>query len=347
MSVCLSVGAISMLIAATMAMVADDIKQVWAFSTISQLGLMIMALGAGGYTAGVFHLTTHAGFKSLLFLSAGVFIHVYGTNDMFVIGKAGGRKQHVAALAMVIAAGALSGLPPFSGFFSKELIMGRLADLPNPVWVAAGLLGVWLTAYYTFRLIFIILFPSPGAVSDRPPDAHHGHTSHPGGERAMAAVLLVLAAATLLLGWLEKPITTFLSRSYPDVFIADHPHGWLPWTALTLALSAVALAWWEFGRRGAAQKGFVENFPTVRNFFAERWYLDRFYRKMLDHVLYRGLARTCAQNDQKVIDAGLDGLAQGTIGSGRFMQQLHAGMIQYKLLSIGIVMVLLSVYFLF
>jgi NADH-quinone oxidoreductase subunit L len=347
MTVCLGVGAISMLIAATMAMVADDIKQVWAFSTISQLGLMIMALGAGGFSAGVFHLTTHAGFKSLLFLSAGVFIHAFGTNDMFVIGKAGGRKQHVAVLAMIIAAGALSGLPPFSGFFSKELIMGRLADLPNPIWVAAGLLGVWLTAYYTFRLIFVILFPSPGPISSHPPDAVHGHASHPGGERAMAAVLLVLATATLLLGWLEHPITTFLARTYPhDIPIVEQHHAWLPWTALTLAFSAVALAWWEFGRRGAAQKGFVENFPAVRNFLAERWYLDRFYRKMLDHVLYHGLARTCAQNDQKVIDAGLDGLAQGTIGSGGFMSRLHAGMIQYKLLSIGIVMVLLSVYFL-
>ncbi|RJQ84033.1 MAG: NADH-quinone oxidoreductase subunit L [Desulfobacteraceae bacterium] len=347
MSVCLAVGAISMLLAATMAMVADDIKQVWAFSTISQLGLMLMALGAGGYAAGVFHLTTHAGFKALLFLSAGVFIHAFGTNDLFAIGQAGGRKrQRTATLCMIVAAAALAGLPPFSGFFSKELIMGRLADHPNPVWLAAGLLGVALTAYYTFRLIFIILFPRRGIVPKLHADAAV-HAAHPAGEHIMSAVLLVLAAATLVLGWVEQPIGAFLARTQPADSGADHHTVWLPFVTLALALGGMALAFWEFGRRGAAQKGFIERFPALRRFFAERWYLDRLYRHILDHLVYRGLARSCAKNDQKVIDAGLDGLAQGTIGSGRLMHQLHAGMIQYKLLSICVAMLLLSVYFLF
>ena len=127
MSVCLAVGTLSMLLASTMAIVSRDIKQVWAYSTISQLGFMIMGLAAGGYFAGVFHLTTHAGFKALLFLCAGVFIHHCGSNDLFVIARAGGRRRKTAMICTIIGAAALAGLPPLSGFFSKELIMAALA----------------------------------------------------------------------------------------------------------------------------------------------------------------------------------------------------------------------------
>ena len=109
-----------MLLASTMAMVSRDIKQVWAYSTISQLGLMIMGLAAGDYVAGVFHLTTHAGFKALLFLCSGVFIHACDGNDMFEIGRRGGRHLKIPMVCMLVAAAALSGIPPFSGFFSKE-----------------------------------------------------------------------------------------------------------------------------------------------------------------------------------------------------------------------------------
>ncbi|HSO60064.1 MAG TPA: NADH-quinone oxidoreductase subunit L, partial [Desulfobacterales bacterium] len=126
LQICLAVGAVSMLLAATMAMVSRDIKQVWAYSTISQLGFMIMGLAAGDYVAGVFHLTTHAGFKALLFLCAGVFIHACGGNDMFEIGRRGGRRLKIPMICMIVAAAALSGIPPFSGFFSKELILAAL-----------------------------------------------------------------------------------------------------------------------------------------------------------------------------------------------------------------------------
>ena len=159
MGICLAIGTISMLIASTMAMVARDIKQVWAYSTISQLGFMLMALGAGSLFAGVFHLTTHAGFKALLFLCSGVFIHHCDTNDMFEIGRQGGRRLKTAVAALLVGAGALSGLPPLAGFFSKELILGHLLDSGHPVAFLAAAVGAYLTTYYSFRLIFIILFP--------------------------------------------------------------------------------------------------------------------------------------------------------------------------------------------
>ena len=161
MEVFLAIGTISMLLASTMAIVSRDIKKVWAYSTISQLGFMIMALGAGGYFAGIFHLTTHAGFKALLFLCSGVFIHRHGTNDMYELGRSGARRMIVPTVSMVLAAAALSGFPPLSGYFSKEAIVSSVAGLANPFWLAATLAGIFLTAYYSFRLIFILFLPRP------------------------------------------------------------------------------------------------------------------------------------------------------------------------------------------
>jgi NADH-quinone oxidoreductase subunit L len=175
MTLFLAIGTITMLLASTMAMVTRDIKQVWAYSTISQLGFMVMGLAAGSYFAGVFHLTTHAGFKALLFLCSGVFIHEFETNDFFEIGKYGGRGLKVPIVCMTLGAAALSGLPPLSGFFSKEAIMGGLAGLPNPIWLWAGLLGAFLTAYYSFRLIFAILFPKKIEEVHHVEHGDHGH----------------------------------------------------------------------------------------------------------------------------------------------------------------------------
>ncbi|MFP4387531.1 MAG: NADH-quinone oxidoreductase subunit L [Desulfococcaceae bacterium] len=335
MTICLAVGTISMLLASTMAMVARDIKQVWAFSTISQLGFMIMGLAAGGFFAGTFHLTTHAGFKALLFLCSGVFIHACHTNDMFEIGRMGGRGLKIPMVCMTLAAAALAGLPPLSGFFSKEAIMGVLADHPNPVWLLAGLLGAFLTAYYSFRLIFIILFPKTRDEEHKP--EHHGGF----GDTAMAVPLVILAAVTLVLGFGQEALTHFLT---PHAGHGSH-HAWLPVVALTLAFGGVALAWWEFGRRGAAQVGFVEKYPKIRELFAQRWYIDHFYRWFLDNAVYEGISKVCHLNDQKVIDGTIDGSARGTVETGRILSELHLSMIQYKLMVVFAVVVFLALYF--
>ena len=213
MTIFLAIGTITMLLASTMAMVTRDIKQVWAFSTISQLGFMVMGLAAGSYFAGIFHLTTHAGFKALLFLCSGVFIHEFETNDFFEIGKYGGRGLKVPIVCITLAAAALSGLPPLSGFFSKEAIMGGLAELPNPIWLWAGLLGAFLTAYYSFRLIFAILFPKKIEEVHHAEHGGHGHGEdhhHAGLYWVMAWPLIILAAVTLVLGFFQTPLENFL-----------------------------------------------------------------------------------------------------------------------------------------
>ncbi len=351
MTLFLAIGTITMLLASTMAMVTRDIKQVWAFSTISQLGFMVMGLAAGSYFAGIFHLTTHAGFKALLFLCSGVFIHEYGTNDFFEIGKHGGRGLKVPIVCITLAAAALSGLPPLSGFFSKEAIMGGLAELPNPIWLWAGLLGAFLTAYYSFRLIFAILFPKKIEEVHHAEHGGHGHGEdhhHAGLYWVMAWPLIILAAVTLVLGFFQTPLENFLVGHHggAEGHGGGH-HAWLLYVAVGLALSGVALAWLEFGRKGASQVGFVERLEPVKTLFAERWYIDHFYRLFLDYVIYGIFSNLFTRNDRQVIDGGIDGLCRATVGGGRMLSFLQSGMLQYNLMVMFAVLALVALYFFF
>jgi NADH-quinone oxidoreductase subunit L len=348
MIIFLAIGTISMLMASTMAMVSRDIKQVWAYSTISQLGFMIMGLAAGSYFAGIYHLTTHAAFKALLFLCSGVFIHAYESNDIFEISRQGGRTLKMPMICIIIAAAALAGLPPLSGFFSKELILAGLAALQNPIWLVAGLLGAFLTAYYAFRLIFILMFPKPAAPAS-PDETPHDHAAEHSATHygLMIWPLIILAAVTAFLGLYEAPLDYFIAgRSKMG---AHNPalHSWLPFAALAIAAAGVGLAWLEFGRREADRIGFVERIPVLNTFFAERWYIDHFYRLCLKYIVYKGFASFCKQNDDRIIDGGVDGLGKGTVEAGRILSRLHLGMVQYRLLVIFVVLVLLALYFFF
>jgi NADH-quinone oxidoreductase subunit L len=349
MSVFLFIGTVSMLLASTMAMVSRDIKKVWAYSTISQLGFMIMALAAGGYFSGVFHLTTHAAFKALLFLCSGVFIHLYHTNDIFELSAAGGRQFKVPAVAMIVAAAALSGLPPLAGYFSKEAIMADLAGLSNPIWFTAALFGVFLTAYYTFRLVFVVFFPPRDAVhGTHPPEAaHSAHDAEHDDATywVMAGPLVVLGALTVLLGLLEHPLKGFL-EDQPTVALHEGAHSvWVTVVPLVMAVSGVALAWFEFGRKKSSRVGFVERIPFLQNLFAERWYLDHLYAFLLERVVDKGLSLLCFQSDNKIIDVGIDGMSEGTVKSGRFLAVFHTEGIQSRLMVTFAVIVLLSLYF--
>jgi NADH-quinone oxidoreductase subunit L len=245
---------------------------------------------------------------------------------------------------MIVAAGALSGLPPLSGFFSKELILGRLLELNNPFWFAAGIFGVFLTAYYTFRLVFILLFPSKteSAVSDHAHQEQHNG----GGAFAMSAVLWVLASVTIVLGLLLHPLQHFFNHALgaQPVAVEAH-HAWLPIVSCVLALGAIGLAWLEFGRRKAAQTGFVERLPGLADLFGQRWYLDHLYRILLDKCVYRGISRLFNWNDKRVIDSAVDGLGGSAIGLGRISARLHAGTIQHRLMVMVAVIITLALYF--
>jgi NADH-quinone oxidoreductase subunit L len=352
MTTFLAIGTITMLLASTMAMVTRDIKQVWAYSTISQLGFMVMGLAAGSYFAGIFHLTTHAGFKALLFLCSGVFIHEFETNDFFEMGRYGGRGLKVPMVCITLAAAALSGLPPLSGFFSKEAIMGGLAGLHNPVWLWAGLLGAFLTAYYSFRLIFSILFPQKIEKPHHGEHGGHGH-GHDGGHHhagiywVMAWPLIILASLTLVLGFFQTPLENFLVGHHGGGEAHGGHHAWLLYVAVGLALSGVGLAWLEFGRKGASQVGFIEKIEPISALFANRWYIDHFYRRFLDYFIYGIVSNLFTRNDRRVIDGGIDGICRATVGSGWALSFLQSGMLQYNLMVMFAVLALVALYFFF
>jgi NADH-quinone oxidoreductase subunit L len=321
-----------------MAIVSRDIKRVWAYSTISQLGFMIMGLAAGSLFAGSFHLTTHASFKALLFLCSGIWVHLYQTNDIYEISSRGGRRLKTPMVCLVIAAAALSGLPPLSGFFSKEVILVSLAALSNPLWLAAAVLGVFLTAYYAFRLVFIILFPRK-EVREEP--GHHGAGAL---YWAMSCPLIILAAVTLVLGFLEPLLREFLSAGTASHRV--NSRAWLTFICVGLAALGVGVAWFEFGRRAATQIGFVERIPRLRNLFGKNWYLDHLYQKLVDIVIDGIFSRGCSKNEDKVINEGIDGFSKFTLDSGRFFSLLQSGKLRYNLIVMFGALALVALYFL-
>jgi NADH-quinone oxidoreductase subunit L len=302
-------------------MVANDIKRVLAYSSISQLAYMLMGLAAGSLAAGFFHLVTHAGFKALLFLSAGIFIHHAHSNDMREIAGRQPGSQRAGVIGLLSGSLALAGVIPFAGYFSKEAILAAMGEHAGSAVLALAYAGAGLTAYYSFRMVFLTL---------RGEAAHHpehgaGDHGHGGGESAMAAPVLVLSALTLVLGWLGG---WFAERLSPGV----EEHGALafgagPATALALAAAGIGLAWLEYGRRGAPRIGFVERMPALRDFFANNWYLDRLYGATVVR-LANALSRAARWNDQTVLDGAGDGLGAAAVDGGHLLARLQSGYVQ-------------------
>jgi NADH-quinone oxidoreductase subunit L len=234
------VGAVTALMAAVMAIVSNDLKRVLAYSTVSQLGYMVYAVGAGGLFASQFHLLSHAVFKALLFLSAGAIIHAVHTRDMREMGGLG-RQMPVVKWVMIIGGLALAGIPFLNGFWSKELVLeaGREGG-PTWAWLFM-LVGAGLTALYTLRFLTMVFYGEPHG------DAHV-HDAGP----AMKIALVPLALGTLTTWLLAGPFATFLGRALGEGHEAETTGRILlhvataPTTFVALAVVALGLAaWWQ------------------------------------------------------------------------------------------------------
>jgi NADH-quinone oxidoreductase subunit L len=242
-------------------------------------------------------------------------------------------------ICLILAGASLSGIPPLAGFFSKEAILEALAHSDHFFWLVIGLIGVFLTPYYTFRVIFIILFPKKIDLEEASPE------ERPRGRAywAMAWPLIVLAAVILVLGFFEGSLRNFLGGPSDS----GGEGLWLTYLSLALALSAVGVAWIEFGRQKAPLRGFAERKPWIRNFLINRWYLDHFYRILLEQIIYRTLAYPFTRNDQQVIDGSLEGISRFTVGSGRIVSFLQSGKVRYNFFVLFIVLGLIGLYFFF
>jgi NADH-quinone oxidoreductase subunit L len=278
-SIVLWVGALTALFAASMGIQQNDIKKILAYSTISQLGYMFMGVGAGAYSAGVFHLMTHAFFKALLFLGAGAIIHAL--HEEQDITRMGGLRDKLPAVywSFLIGALALSGFPLTAGFFSKDSVLASVFARGEIAAWSVGVLTAGVTAFYTFRLVFLVFFGSYRGHAD---DSVH----RPGA--AMASVLIALAVLSLIGGYVEIPFRIVNGFStFLEPVVGPSEHGHIPELGLMVVtlffvLAGIATAWGLYCRRqpdGAAIAAVPAN-PLLR-LLRNKWYVDECYDLVL------------------------------------------------------------------
>jgi NADH-quinone oxidoreductase subunit L len=334
MDVVAFVGAVTAIFAASMALVQNDIKKVLAYSTISQLGYMFLALGVGAFAAGIFHLMTHAFFKALLFLGAGSVIHALsGEQD---IRKMGGMWNAIPATSrpFLIATLAIAGMPPLAGFFSKDEILGHalarsaMIDRYLALWIV-GVITAGITAFYMFRLLFLTFF----GLSRVPHEVeHHIHES----PRTMTIPLAILALLSIIGGWValpalwggESPFERFLdpvlSGVIPETAAVHFAHHNLlvEWLLMAVSVGIAVLGLW------LAYRMYLENpklhekvaarFPRLHHLLVHKYYVDEIYDALFVNRI-KDLSTAFGLFDAKVID----GVAiNGSAWLARFLSRI-------------------------
>ena len=298
------VGGFTALFAATIATVMNDIKRVLAYSTVSQLGYMMLGLGLGpaGYTAGLFHLMTHAFFKANLFLGSGSVIHGTGTQDIQEMGGLA-KKMPRTYWTFLIATAALAGLPLTAGFFSKDEIL-LAAFHTNSVLFALGLAAAFLTAFYMTRLVALTFWGEPRN------SGIHAHES----PRVMTIPLVILAVLSIFAGWVGWPGHNLFHR------LVNFGHAEAPpfsWTVAGLATGTaglgILLGWAIFAKRIVSPAIFRQSLPWVYNLLVNKYYVDEIYQAILIRPLFITV-RFMGRFDQKIIDGVVNGVAYLTLG---------------------------------
>lgn len=317
------VGAVTALYAAIVACVQSDIKRVLAFSTISQIAFMMVALGVAsdtdlhaglGYMASMFHLFTHAMFKALLFLGAGAIIHAVHSNEMSAMG--GLRKyMPITHITFLIACLAIAGIPPFSGFFSKDEILAAVMN-KSAFW------GVWmtivagLTAFYMFRLYYRIFWWNK-------PDYSH-HTPHE-APATMTLPLIFLAAVTCVAGFI--PFGEFVSVNGQPYHIHLDPT--IAGTSIAVAVAAIALATWLFAKENGKPQAMSDSVRTLYTAAYHRFYIDEIYQFITHKIIFGLICRPIAWFDRHIIDGTMNMLANVTQGASVRIKGLQSGYIQH------------------
>ena len=331
------VGVLTALMAATIGLVQTDIKRVLAYSTVSQLGYMFLATGVGAFGAGAFHLMTHAFFKALLFLGSGSVIH--GMNEEQDMRRMGGLKSKmpITFWTMTIGAVAIAGIPPLSGFFSKDEILYR-TFLHSPILWGLGALTALMTAFYMFRLINMTFF---GAYRGPAPDAHGGDhgDAHGGGDghawhgphespRVMTTPLIVLAIGAVVAGFVGVPaalggsnaIEHFLEPSFtvPGALqAAEEAHHYeVEWALMAfsvlLAAGGIWFAWRNYVQQPEKSEQMAASFAGAHRVLTNKYYVDELY----DATVVGGTMGSAGglwTVDKRVVDGAVNGTGRTTI----------------------------------
>lgn len=315
------VGGFTAIFAASIALVQKDIKRVLAYSTVSQLGYMMLALGSAGYVAGVFHLTTHAFFKALLFLAAGSVIHAVHTQN---IEEMGGlfRKMKVTGTLFLIGTMAISGVPLLSGFFSKDEILVATWEHGNYLLFWLAVLAAFLTAFYMFRLFFMVFMGEPRGKQ------HEVHES----PSVMTIPMMVLGVLAALAGYINTPwfgtfLGDWLTEDVPFQVHAGHGPAWIMIVATLLSLAGIFLSYLIYGKGTISRSwlGGSDSLPyrTLKN----KYYMDELYGITI-LPLVKGISLMLSAIEKYVIE-GLAGLVGAFVQAiGMIGSRLQSGQVQ-------------------
>ncbi len=300
-----SIGAFTAFMAASIGLVQNDIKRVLAYSTVSQLGYMIMALGLAGFTAGTFHLMTHAFFKALLFLGAGSVIHAVHTNDIQFMGGLH-KKMKTTSLTFLIASLSISGIFPLSGFWSKDEIFAVAYEGGHYIFLIVGIVVAGMTAFYMFRLYFLTFTGKPR--DQRAYD--HAHES----PKSMTVPLMILAVLSVCAGWVGIP---WLHKGYSSFvyYGAVHhvePSFLLMGISLVVALSGIGLAYAIYVKNIIPAENIARAFKPIHTFLYNKWYFDELYMAAIINPTY-WLMEVLYKFDQRVIDGAVNGAGKITL----------------------------------
>jgi len=273
------VGAITAIFAASIGLVQTDIKRVLAYSTISQLGYMMLALGSAGYVAGVFHLTTHAFFKALLFLAAGSVIHAVHTQNMEEMGGLW-KKLRITGPLFLIGTMAISGVPLLSGFFSKDEILIAAWDAGHPVLFTLAVIAAFMTAFYMFRLFFMIF---TGEARGNGKDVRESSS-------IMTIPMVVLAILAIVSGYIHTPwFGTFLGdwlMEGNESLGQGHIEGpiWIMVLATVVSLLGIYLAWLMYGKRSLSRDWLSSKMPLAYSMLKNKYFIDEIYQYTVVHT---------------------------------------------------------------
>ncbi|MFC1981767.1 NADH-quinone oxidoreductase subunit L, partial [Chloroflexota bacterium] len=346
------IGGFTAIFAATMGLVAYDIKRVLAYSTISQLGYMMLGLATGGVAVGIFHLFTHAFFKALLFMGSGSVNHSTGTFDMRLMG--GLRKTMPWTYAtFLIGSLSLAGIWPLSGFWSKdEILVSSLASQPIMFWLA--MITVFMTAFYMFRAIYMTFHGEyRGGATDDGVDHSHTHES----PVVMVWPLVFLAILAICAGWwnvaggfgelMGHGGGHGAAHSFIEGLFAPFTHT-LPIIALLVGLSGIFMAYVIYCRKWINAESIGKVFGPLHTLVFRKYFFDELYENVIVKlVLMKGLFTGFTLFDSKGVDGVVNGVAGGVMGGGRVIRHAQTGQLQLYGLFIGIGMVIISlcVYF--
>ncbi|MDX1484377.1 MAG: NADH-quinone oxidoreductase subunit L [Alphaproteobacteria bacterium] len=332
------VGASTALFAASIGLVQNDIKRVIAYSTCSQLGYMFFAAGVSAYSAAMFHLTTHAFFKALLFLGAGSVIHAM--SDEQDMRKMGGlaRKIPWTYGLMWVGSLALAGIPIFSGFYSKDLIIEAAYAAGTGVGYYAfwmGVIAAALTAFYSWRLLFMTFHGTPRGEAEVMAHVHESpkNMTIPMTVLAVGAVISGIALAGLFTGEGHSAFwgaSIFVAETHTAITDAHHVPLWVKLLPLVVAAGGIALAWLFYIRNPALPAALAARYPVLYAFLLNKWYFDELYDRLFVAPAKRIGRALWLGGDGALIDGiGPDGIAAATIDLARRAARLQTGYVYH------------------